>query len=195
MVASGSGAAFSFSEDPGDWVGKAILDPRLPAEVLLSFRRRRPRPEAEADEDAATSTSAAEKVPDEWGRRIKRSQMVRLPRIVEAPLEEEPAVMKRRASPQSPLDLCRCASASSAEKPEVAPRSLAFEADAVAAETCRIEVSSASPSQPLPFLVPYSPRRKLPPIALLKPNNCTTPSRFDEHFKIYTELRGGSTTD
>ncbi|KAG6466795.1 hypothetical protein ZIOFF_075385 [Zingiber officinale] len=140
MVASGSGAAFSISEDHGDWVREALLDLRLPAEVLLSFRRRRHRPEAEADEEAATSTSAAEKVPDEWGRRIKRSRMVRLPRIAEAPLEEEPAVMKRRASPQSPLDLCRSASASSAEKPEVAPRSLALDAEAVAAEACRIEM-------------------------------------------------------
>ncbi|XP_042453233.1 uncharacterized protein LOC122037849 [Zingiber officinale] len=165
MVASGSGAAFSISEDHGDWVREALLDLRLPAEVLLSFRRRRHRPEAEADEEAATSTSAAEKVPDEWGRRIKRSRMVRLPRIAEAPLEEEPAVMKRRASPQSPLDLCRSASASSAEKPEVAPRSLALDAEAVAAEACRIEVAAA-PSIPASALIRRPALRKMTKLEL-----------------------------
>lgn len=147
-------ATTSSSEDPGDWAHKALLDTHLPAEVLLSFRRRRPELEAEADEDADPTTSGAEKVL-EWGRRIKRSRVMRLPRIAEAPLVEESAVMKRRPSPQTPLDLCGSASASSSEKPEEVSGSPSL-ATAAAAEACRIEVSSTSPSQPLPFLVPCS---------------------------------------
>ncbi|XP_042395810.1 DEAD-box ATP-dependent RNA helicase 3, chloroplastic-like isoform X2 [Zingiber officinale] len=80
--------------------------------------------------------------------------------IAEAPLEEEPAVMKRRASPQSPLDLCRSASASSAEKPEVAPRSLAL-----ADEACCIEVVAA-PSIPASALIRRPAARKMTKLEL-----------------------------
>ncbi|XP_042458924.1 uncharacterized protein LOC122047226 [Zingiber officinale] len=160
MAASVSAATTSSFDDPGDWVHKALVNPHLPAEVLLSFRRRRPELEAEADEDADPSTSEAEKVL-EWGKRIKRSRVMRLPRIAEAPLEEEPAVMKRRPSPQSPLDLCRSASASSNEKPEVVSRSPSL----ATAEACRIEVVAA-PSIPASARIRRPAARKMTKLEL-----------------------------
>ncbi|URE23362.1 hypothetical protein MUK42_08056 [Musa troglodytarum] len=131
-------AAAAAAGHPDEWVHDAFSDPRLAATVLLSFRRgSRPEPESEGDEKPSTSSAAADAPLPEWGRRIKRPRMMRLPRILSATrdeeMEDEAAEKrkgKRRASPQSPLEGYSSASASdgeerasSAEKPPKAPMS------------------------------------------------------------------------
>ncbi|XP_074580571.1 uncharacterized protein LOC141836981 isoform X2 [Curcuma longa] len=116
--------------DEGEWSREALLNPDLAAAVILSFRQQN-RHDPEVAGDAGPSTYAPTR-PLEWGRRIKRSQMMNIPRIFPITGEEETAEEeeqlekrkgKRRASPQSPLEGYSSASASVEEDGPRAGRS------------------------------------------------------------------------
>ncbi|KAG6466122.1 hypothetical protein ZIOFF_076073 [Zingiber officinale] len=122
--------------DDADWAKDALRNPHLAAAVILHFRQRS-RVDPDAAGDAMPSTSAPTR-PMEWGRKIKRSQMMKIPRIfstlrgeeetaeVAADGEEEQLEKKkgkRRASPQSPLEGYSSASASGGDERSRAARS------------------------------------------------------------------------
>ncbi|XP_074592117.1 uncharacterized protein LOC141847908 [Curcuma longa] len=114
--------------DDADWAKEALLNPHLAAAVILSFRQRS-RVDSEAAGDAMPSTSGPTQ-PKEWGRKIKRSRMMKIPRIFSTMREEEEETAaadeeeeqlerkkgKRRASPQSPLEGYSSASASGGDE-------------------------------------------------------------------------------
>ncbi|WOL18335.1 hypothetical protein Cni_G27129 [Canna indica] len=113
--------------DARDWAHDAFLDPALVADFLLSLRRRsRLDPEAEGDERPSTSAPPPPVELLGWGKRIKRSPVMRLPRpriISTMGGEEDNAAAltekrkgKRRASPQSPLEGYSSASVSGDEE-------------------------------------------------------------------------------
>ncbi|KAG6523051.1 hypothetical protein ZIOFF_020210 [Zingiber officinale] len=130
--------------DDADWAKDALCNPHLAAAVILHFRQRS-RVDPDVAGDAMPSTSAptrpmesAPTRPMEWGRKIKRSRMMKIPRIfstlrgeeetaeVAADEEEEQLEKKkgkRRASPQSPLEGYSSASASGGDERSRAARS------------------------------------------------------------------------
>ncbi|XP_042375744.1 uncharacterized protein LOC121969617 isoform X1 [Zingiber officinale] len=130
--------------DDGEWSREALLNPDLAVAVILSFRQQN-RHDREVAGDAGPSAYAPTR-PLEWGRRIKRSRMMNITRIIPTTEEEEEEEEelkkrkgKRRASPQSPLEGYSSASASVEEDSPRAGRSTGV---CVAhMEECRSEVA------------------------------------------------------
>ncbi|XP_042471411.1 uncharacterized protein LOC122053427 [Zingiber officinale] len=151
--------------DDADWAKDALCNPHLAAAVILHFRQRS-RVDPDVAGDAMPSTSAptrpmesAPTRPMEWGRKIKRSRMMKIPRIfstlrgeeetaeVAADEEEEQLEKKkgkRRASPQSPLEGYSSASASGGDERSRAARSTGVKV--VAATSLCAPESSTNPA-------------------------------------------------